>query len=91
MTKLKNQIATKLKTQTVMVVIVTVIVIVTPFSKNKLTPRQPMKCSQGSFLPQSYGNLKWWIASAWILPSVGFLDSRFCDYVSGDAGVFHFF
>ena len=45
------------KTQIVTVVLVTVVtvaevtvVIVTSFSKNKLTPRQPMRCSQGSFL-----------------------------------------
>ena len=60
MTKFKNSILTKLKklncdnskTQIVMVVIVTVVTVVvrvTSFSKNNLTPRQPMRYSQGSF------------------------------------------
>ena len=34
----------------VIVTVVTVVVRVTSFSKNNLTPRQPMKYSQGSFL-----------------------------------------
>ena len=34
---------------TVVIVPVVTVVIVTYFSKNKLTPRQPMRCSQGSF------------------------------------------
>ena len=45
MTKLKiNRIV-----MVVIVTVVTVIVIVTSFSKNNLTPRQPMRCSQGTF------------------------------------------
>ena len=58
----KTQILTKLKkikwwqtskTQLMTVVIltvVTVVVIVTYFTKNNSTPRQPMRCVQGSFL-----------------------------------------
>ena len=34
----------------VIVTVVAVVVIVTSFSKNNLTPRLPMRCSQGSFL-----------------------------------------
>ena len=34
----------------VILTLVTVVVIVTYFSKNNLTPQQQMKCSQGSFL-----------------------------------------
>ena len=62
----KTQILTKIKlwqnsnTQIVTVVIVTVVtvavvtvVIVASFSKNNLTPWQPMRCSQDSFLPFS--------------------------------------
>ena len=58
MTKLKNLNCYKTqkiklwqnsKTQIVKVVVVTVLVIVTYFSKNNWTPQQPMICSQGSF------------------------------------------
>ena len=47
-----SQIVILLKTQIVIVqivTVVTVVVIVTSFSKNNLTPRQPMRFSQGSF------------------------------------------
>ena len=53
----KNQIVTKLKIQIVTVVIVTVltvavvtVVLGTFYSKNNLTPQQPMICSQCRFL-----------------------------------------
>ena len=53
MTKLKKSNCDNSKTQIVMIVIVTVVTAVvrlTSFSKNNLTPRQPMRYSQGSFL-----------------------------------------
>ena len=39
----------KLKTLTIVIVTVVTVVIATPFSKNNLTPRQPMRCSRCSF------------------------------------------
>ena len=45
----KTRIATEVIVTVVTVAVVTVL-IVAYLSKNKLTPQQPMRCSQGSFL-----------------------------------------
>ena len=87
---LNNQIVTKLKSQIVTVVIVTVVtvvVIVKYFSKNNLTPQQPMRCSQSSFSQFSQclswftilaGRHGFWLASLQAEQSGNLITSFFC-------------